>query len=370
MFEATTLFGPFSCSVSGSTVRLRCVSKSCKDDAKTDLAPELAQGHQGGRDVLERQSEGLRKRLPSDRSNLRGDDRQVFDALDELDTRLIGRRPVDVLDGQMLAPCTYNGRPDGVKRVICPFCLAVGAVLFRSQRLSPGTVGNIYISEPMNQDGPAHVRKRAIVTYTVLRVLAYLADCKAIEPTAHVTCPGASVQMQKVSTPGYEDAHQVLREFTVDGQYLYALHASTEKNIEEKLRPKLRGAMIYCFSVTSHLPAIWNRIDGAIESAIVIDMLLLAQRCISGKLRGMGAKTADATAIWNELCQAYNGAVGDAATMLLQDQVAYGMGTPAQLALAAYQEGAQALVTEPPPNLVNKSVPDLIGMCSANIRKA
>jgi hypothetical protein len=370
MFEANVLFGPFTCTVLGATVRVRCISGACRESASADFAPQLAQGNADGRTVLERQADGLRKRLPLDRTNLRGESRQIFEVMNELDDRLTDDDgPVDVLKGQILAHSTYNGRADGVKRVICPYCLAVGAVSFSSRRLSPTTVGDIFISEPMNDDGDVHVHKRAIVTYTVLRVIAHLADCRAISASANVTCPGASVQMQKVSTPGFEDAHQVLREFTIDGQYLYKLHKDTEKNIEEKLRPKLRSAMIYCFSVTSHLPAIWNKIDGAIESAVVIRLLLLAQECVSGKLRPPNTKTASPTVIWDRLCEAYSLAVGDAATMLGQDAATYGMGTPGQLALAAYQNGARALAVGPRPSLVNKSVEDLIGICSVNVRK-
>lgn len=368
MFEAKLLFGPFNCTVLGATVRVRCVSSTCRNNPDADMAPALAQG---GRDVLERQSDGLRRQLPLDRSNLRGEQRRIFQVMDELDDRLNDDDgPVDALKGQILAQSTYNGRPDGVRRLLCPHCLAVGAVAFSSTRLSPGTVGGIYISEPMNEDGAAHVRKRAIITYTVLRVIAHLADSRAISPSAHVTCPGASVQMQKVSTDGYEDAHQVLREFTIDGQYLYKLHKDTEKNIEEKLRPKLRSAMVYCFSVTSHLPAIWNNIDGAIESAVVIDMLVLAQECVSGKLRPPNSRTADPVTIWNRVCKAYSDAVAEAATMLGQDQVTFGMGTPGQSALAVYQAGSRALVTDTPPGFVNKRVEDVIGMYSANIRQA
>jgi hypothetical protein len=188
----------------------------------------------------------------------------------------------------LVAPMMLNGRPSGnVQPIVCFHCKQVGLLLCETARESPNSY-HIAITK-LNQDPAEHAIQRAEVTYTVLLCLDFMCGLRTphgapfIAPTAHVVCPGASIQTAGKKGKDKQDAHQVLREMTIDGHAIYDL-ARTHPSVKQKMMDTL----VYCHATISHLDSIYNAADGLVETEIVVDFIELAQQIISGRLRRVG----------------------------------------------------------------------------------
>jgi hypothetical protein len=305
MFTVNVVKGAFGCEVVGSRVHIRCLKKSCKGKPSRDLPfknpdPSEFNDHRDNkavRNALSAQAEALKKEKTKGRHEF-----AIVDGMLKAKDKEGEDKLPNIFQGQLVTPCAHNGRPSGVRRVICPYCLNSGVLLFNATRIGPESAANIRITEDMNTSGEEHASRRVRITYIMLRAIDYLASYKAFPSNAHVVCPGASTQMPNRKTEGYQDAHQVLREVTINGKYLYSAGP-----------PAHRQAMAYCLSVTSHLPEVWNEVDGLIESEITIPMILLAQNCVNGSLRKKALQdSAFNSLLWYELCTEYQKAAATA----------------------------------------------------------
>ncbi|HVU44854.1 MAG TPA: hypothetical protein VHD85_01945 [Terracidiphilus sp.] len=185
----------------------------------------------------------------------------------------------------LVAPMMLNGRPSGnVQPIVCFHCKQVGLLLCETERVSPN--GYRIAITRLNQDPMQHAIQRAEVTYTVLLCLDFMCALtmpnggRFIAPTAHVVCPGASIQTAGKKGKGKQDAHQVLREMTIDGHAIYDL-ARTHPSVPQEMR----NTLVYCHATISHLDEKYNNADGLVETEIVVDFIELAQQIISGRLR-------------------------------------------------------------------------------------
>jgi hypothetical protein len=336
MFTVSVIKGAFECKVVGSRVYVSCIKKTCKGKSVQELSSEgFSKSHNP-------KGEASREAFRTQRDVLFRAKASTSEKQDFANAESSG----NVLKGQLLTPCAADGRPSGVRRVLCPYCMQAGVLTFKAIRISPGSVG-VTIREDMNHDGIEHVLLRARRTFVMLRSIDYLARTGTISATAHVVCPGASIQMPNQKDLGFQDAHQVLRELTIDGRYLYEFPVSP-----------MREAMAYCLSVVSHLPAVWNEVDCLIESAITIPMILLGQNCVNGSLRRRASEdSAFFELLWSQLVSAYLDAVDTAMT----EAVGIHLET-----LSVYRSSVRALAYTQTPGFVHFNPVKLWKDCLSN----
>lgn len=183
-----------------------------------------------------------------------------------------------------VAPLIFNGRPMGLQPIMCFYCRQIGLVNCEPERTNPAYYGVVVTS--LNEIPRAHAIQRAKVSYAVLLCLDYLCGLttpdgiRLIPSSAHIVCPGSSIQTAGKSGGNKQDAHQVLREITINGETIYDLAHSCPT-----VPDAMKRALVYCNATISHLDAIYNQADGLVESAIVIDFIELAQQVVSGRIR-------------------------------------------------------------------------------------
>jgi hypothetical protein len=239
--------------------------------AKLPGAPELS----GAQGLLQQASGGVHKKLfKPGGSGAR--------SLDAVNQQLSSSSP-NAMEPMLVAPMILNGRPMGLQPIMCFYCRQVGLVNFESERGSPNRYGLAVTS--LNDDPRVHARMRAEVSYTVLLCLDYMCCQGIIPPSADIVCPGASIQCSGKSGGGKQDAHQVLREVTINGHAIYDV-ADQHVGLGPGKVPKvMRDTLVYCHATISHLDAIYNEVDGLIEHEIAVDFIELAQQIVSGRLR-------------------------------------------------------------------------------------
>jgi hypothetical protein len=270
MLIATVIKGKFKVEVDGALIRVRC--NKCgvpnPENLPTDLCPTGKIGI-----VVGTRAEAIAVLVDA-----RAPNRGTNNAIENLRSRVqdIG---FDARRSIILAPVSINGRIEGVHTVICPYCRNAGLINVEQVRIS--TYNYEVIPKCINTDAREHARRRLFVSYVVLRVLDRLAVTKKISPTAHIVCPGASIQMPGRKAEGYQDAHQVLREITVDGKLLYETVYK-----DSSFTDIVKKATIFCFGVVSHLESKYNSTDGLVERAITVDFIELCQNIVSGRYRG------------------------------------------------------------------------------------
>ncbi|APR79200.1 Hypothetical protein A7982_04547 [Minicystis rosea] len=204
-------------------------------------------------------------------------------------------RGVGPMRVMLIAPAVINGRPMGLQPVTCIHCGEVGLLYFESERRVPPHVAPLWL----NVDPHTHAKRRIRVSFTVLMAIDHLAQARTVRPGEDVVCPGASLQMVGRKTGGYQDAHQILREVTIGGQFVYELVTRAG------LSPTVTKVIYYCHSVVSHLPAKWNKADCLVEHKITADYIELVQGIISGRYRGNLPQAVYQRYIWRLLVIRY-----------------------------------------------------------------
>jgi hypothetical protein len=277
LLEARLIKGKFDVAVVGAAIKVTC--KSCGQAAQSAAAlraPDATDQDTMKQLVARVGDAKAKKRVPA--------------LLDEL-------KGPEAAHAFLVAPTAEAGRIEGLRPVICPSCRGLGLIFITRTRTPTTHLG--VVSREINCDAAAHPARRAFVSYVVLRAIDAMALAGTVSRTAHVVCPGASLQDKGRSTTGYEDAHQLLREVVLDGQYVYEL---ADQNA--------RQTLIYCHGCISHLPAIYNKVDCLIEQRIVADYVDLVRQIVTGSLRRQfQLESSNRKVIWSLLCIRYYYAV-------------------------------------------------------------
>lgn len=290
--KVTVVKGRFTPTVSGSTVRIRCnicdkaarqaasstgASSSSSSSSPPDEAPPTM--HPGPLHGVEslRQASALMTRQKG-----------FARAKGALDTELSKPMP-NTMAPVVVAPVTMNGRPVGCQAVVCAYCGQAGLINVEAER--PGTGAFGFQPRSLNENPQAHVRRRAVITFIPLLALDYLVRNRHVRPGATVVCAGASLQCQGKSSTGSDgaprqDAHQILRELSIDGTPLYTLVRACPG-----LSQKIQDVVTYCHGVISHLDAAFNEVDGLVERAITVLMIDLGHLVLNGSLRSIAGPT-------------------------------------------------------------------------------
>ena len=162
-----------------------------------------------------------------------------------------------------------TGRP-GKVTVTCTNCGKSSSLTYEQVRLSPHSF-DLAITEG-NKVPDKHGRYRVRTSYIYVCIIYSLAVQGKIRQGAAVVAPGASLQVGGAPGSGNQLAHQVFREVTVDGTYIYELSNLTD---DEK------AAIIYCCSVCSDIGAIYNEADGLVERELQDNFVALVKDTIA-----------------------------------------------------------------------------------------
>ena len=102
---------------------------------------------------------------------------------------------------------------------------------------------------------------RAKVSYTVLLCLDFMCGItlpdgvtKLIPPMSHIVCPGATIQAPGKKGGEMQDAHQVLREITINGYTIYDMAKDCPA-----VPAVMKNSLVYCNSAVTHMHKIQRR---------------------------------------------------------------------------------------------------------------
>ncbi|MGC1548890.1 MAG: hypothetical protein WA777_10205 [Rhodanobacter sp.] len=184
----------------------------------------------------------------------------------------------------IVAPVSINGRASGCQPVVCFYCQQVGLISVEAERGGVGPFG--FQPRSLNEDTTAHARRRCIVTFTTLLALDNLVCTGAVARGSTVVCAGASLQCQGKKSRGHnglpkQDAHQILRELSINGHPLYQLVQASG------LHKNIKDVVTYFHGAVSHLDSEYNEADCLVERHVAIEMVDLAHMILNGHLRAI-----------------------------------------------------------------------------------
>lgn len=188
----------------------------------------------------------------------------------------------NAMSTMIVAPVAIVGRASGYQPVVCFHCRQVGLVCVESER--PGTGGFGFHPKALNEAPEIHARRRVAITFITMMALDRLLQLGLVPRGASVVCAGASLQCQGKKSTGpdrrsRQDAHQVLRELSINGAPLYQIVNASQ------LAAAIKNVVTYCHGVISHLDAVYNEADGLVERNITVEMIDLAHLILNGSLR-------------------------------------------------------------------------------------
>lgn len=339
--KVNILKGKFKASVTGCTVRITCnvCEKSGGSSALHDPVP--------GSTELALASQAMQGRKPFAKSK------------EKVDLELTRPLP-NAMATMIVAPVVIIGRPVGCQPIVCFHCRQVGLISVEAERPGTGQFG--FQPQSLNESPQQHVRRRAIITFIPLLALDFLVGAGHVRPGATVVCAGASLQCQGKRSTGSDgeprqDAHQILRELSIDGVPLYELVRKVRT-----LPEKVRNVVTYCHGTISHLDACYNKADCLVESAITVEMIDLGHLVLNGSLRRSCGAHDDifARLLWGYLMARYRYAVA----------IALISAEPGALrnVLLFYQGFIDTMMQEGPPDMVSRGLGDLCEYFNEELR--
>lgn len=335
------LKGRFTCNVEGSQVTITC-NVCNKSDAEYDRKSPVP-----GKDEL------------AQASGMMGNKKEFRHAKPVVDRQLASASP-NAMAAMIVAPVKINGRPAGCQPIVCFYCCQAGLINIEAER--PGTASFGFQPQSLNGDPRIHARRRVMMTLIPLVALDYLVQNNLVSPAATVVCAGASIQCQGRKSNGADgrprqDAHQTLRELSIDGIPLY-------QRIQQipGLSQVIKNVVIYCHGVISHLDAQFNETDCLVEHAITVEMIDLAHLVLNGTLRRSSGPHNEifARLLWRYLMARYYYAIQMA--LIRVEPV------PLRDTLLFYKSVVEEMAAEGPPDFRSGSLDDLCDSLKGELR--
>lgn len=275
--KAKVLKGKFTCAVTGSTVRITCDLCEAVPPPSSEVEQEKME-----RAALRSPVPGATE-LASAGGLIAGrpkKEQSKWTQASEKINRELGKKAPNAMATMIVAPVALVGRASGYQPIVCFHCRQPGLIEISSERLNTARKG--FVQTVVNEDPAIHASNRVRVTFVTLLALHEMVQ-QGLRSSMPVVCAGASLQCPGRSSTGSDgkprqDAHQVLRELSINGVPLYDLPETA------RLSPEVKTVLTYCHGTVSHLDGAYNEADGLVEHQIVVEMLDLAHMILSQTL--------------------------------------------------------------------------------------